>query len=153
MTTIAIAGAAGAVGRRLREYLSCSAFAGVVVRPGARNVLAAGEGAVAFDLDDPTTFGPLLSGVRVVVNCTGAPEPARRHLVTAAGDAGVDYVDAGGDASAFAAFGDGIRAQRCIVGAGAVPGLPELLAEVGRPSRGAGGPRRAHRHPRSDHGG
>jgi NAD(P)H-binding len=144
---IAIIGATGEVGRVAAAALSA---AGHRLRLGARDPDAlptrtrGGGERVAVNVTDPRGLRAFCRGADVVLGAAGPSHELGAVMLAAALEAGVCYVDPGGDEALHAVAAEGRRRDArevVVLSAGMVPGLSGLLARRvtaslgGRPHR------------------
>lgn len=127
---VSVIGASGGVGRHLcgllgtvgvrRVRLGIRRSSAVRMTPDGITEVAV----VAADVADPSSLDALCRGAAVVVNCAGPIGSTRGPVLAAAARAGADYIDSGpADAAPVVAA----KGRRAVLGAGATPGLSELL--------------------------
>ncbi|MEV4020271.1 saccharopine dehydrogenase NADP-binding domain-containing protein [Nonomuraea angiospora] len=131
---IGVLGGYGAVGGTAARLLTGHPGLRVGGRDGAaaRRFVDAelGGRGEAWQVDalDAAELARFCAGCRVVVNCAGPSYLLRDRVARAAFAAGADYVDAAGDAAAFAQLsGTGTQGRTAVLSAGMLPGLTGLV--------------------------
>ena len=88
--------------------------------------------AVQVDVTDPASLRAAFTGCRLVIVCVPFTDHAAQHVITAALDAGIDYIDINTDAAkhrVFAQYASRMQQGRSVLltEAGIIPGCPALL--------------------------
>ncbi|MET9245198.1 saccharopine dehydrogenase NADP-binding domain-containing protein [Nonomuraea sp. NPDC003709] len=143
---IGVLGGYGAVGGTAARLLADHPGLRVGGRDGAaaRRFVDAelGGHGEAWQVDalDGAELARFCADCQVVVNCAGPSYLLRDRVARAAFAAGADYVDAAGDAAAFAQADAGTRGRTAVLSAGMLPGLtglvPRHLAALASPNAG-----------------
>ncbi|MGW0199153.1 saccharopine dehydrogenase NADP-binding domain-containing protein [Nonomuraea sp. NPDC003201] len=143
---IGVLGGYGAVGGTAARLLADHPGLRVGGRDGAaaRRFVEAelGGHGEAWQVDalDAAELARFCAGCQVVVNCAGPSYLLRDRVARAAFAAGADYVDAAGDAAAFAQADAGTQGRTAVLSAGMLPGLtglvPRHLAALASPNAG-----------------
>ncbi|MGV9380272.1 saccharopine dehydrogenase NADP-binding domain-containing protein [Nonomuraea sp. NPDC003707] len=143
---IGVLGGYGAVGGAAARLLAGHPGLRVGGRDGAaaRRFVDADLGghgeAWQVDALDAAELARFCAGCQVVVNCAGPSYLLRDRVARAAFAAGADYVDAAGDAAAFAQADAGAQGRTAVLSAGMLPGLtglvPRHLAALASPNAG-----------------
>ncbi|NUT35306.1 MAG: hypothetical protein HOV79_19805 [Hamadaea sp.] len=131
--TVAVLGAAGAVGRLVIEALEDLGLG--PVRSGTR---------VTVDAADPAAVARFADGAAVLVNCLGPAFRLRGRVVAAADRTGCAYVDPSGDDALHARLSGERVGVPVVTGVGSVPGALGLLARWLADGRPPGGRLRGH---------
>ncbi|MBE1587054.1 saccharopine dehydrogenase NADP-binding domain-containing protein [Nonomuraea angiospora] len=131
---IGVLGGYGAVGGTVARLLAAHQGLRVGGRDGAaaRRFVEAelGGHGEAWQVDalDAAELARFCAGCRIVVNCAGPSYLLLDRVARAAFAAGADYVDAAGDAAAFAQpAGSGTQGRTAVLSAGMLPGLTGLV--------------------------
>ncbi|MER6001110.1 saccharopine dehydrogenase NADP-binding domain-containing protein [Nonomuraea angiospora] len=143
---IGVLGGYGAVGgtaaRLLADHpgLRVGGRDGAAVRRFVDAELGGNGEAWQVDALDAAELARFCAGCQVVVNCAGPSYLLRDRVARAAFGAGADYVDAAGDAAAFAQADAGTQGRTAVLSAGMLPGLtglvPRHLAALASPNAG-----------------
>ncbi|MEV6033894.1 saccharopine dehydrogenase NADP-binding domain-containing protein [Nonomuraea sp. NPDC052116] len=143
---IGVLGGYGAVGgtaaRLLADHpgLRVGGRDGAAARRFVEEELGGHGEAWQVDALDAAELARFCTGCQVVVNCAGPSYLLRDRVARAAFAAGADYVDAAGDAAAFAQADAGTQGRTAVLSAGMLPGLtglvPRHLAALASPNAG-----------------